>query len=318
MGRKIKKEKNIMKTFRPMLAPNQIVKVEDMFTNHSCLLASYKYDGIRCIFKNGEMISRALKQFPNKQLWTRFMDLAMLSKNNDIILDGELYCPSISFNELSGIIRQLDYPLPNDLTFNCFDTIENELFNSRFSSRLQVLQDLKINSPYFNTIPHWSIFSVKEVEDLFENALANGFEGLILRDPNGRYKFGRGTVKEGLIYKLKPFVTFDAKIIGVLQGTVVDPNAEKTINELGYSRTSKLKEDRLPSGRASDFVVLYERKELKVSIAMTNEEKEEIWKNKEKYIGKMIEYKGMKIGMKEDGLPRHPVFLRFRTDKDDE
>jgi len=301
-----------------MLAPNQIVKVEDMFINHSCLLASYKIDGIRCIFKDGEMLSRALKQFPNNQLWTRFMDLAIFAKNRNILMDGELYSPSISFNELSGIIRQLDCPLPEDLTFNCFDIVEDNLFEMQFHNRIMLLDSLGFNSKYFKTISQWSVFSPKEVEDLFENALANGFEGLILRDPNGYYKFGRGTVKEGLIYKLKPFVTFDAKIIGILQGTIVDPNAEKTINELGYSRTSKLKEDRLPSGRASDFVVLYEGKELKVSIAMTNEEKEEIWKNKEKYIGKMIEYKGMKIGMKEDGLPRHPVFLRFRQDKDDE
>jgi DNA ligase-1 len=231
-------------------------------------------------------------------------------------LDGELYSPSITFNELSGIIRQLDCTLPEDLAFNCFDIVEDELFEMSFRNRVMLLDSLELNSPYFKKVSQWSVFSPKEVEDLFENALSNGFEGLILRDPNGYYKFGRGTVKEGLIYKLKPFVTFDAKIIDVLQGTVVDPSAEKTINELGYSRTSKLKEDRLPSGRASDFVVLYEGKELKVSIAMTNEEKEEIWKNKEKYIGKMIEYKGMKIGMKEDGLPRHPVFLRWRLDRE--
>jgi hypothetical protein len=29
-----------------------------------------------------------------------------------------------------------------------------------------------------------------------------------------------------------------------------------------------------------------------------------------------IEYKAMKVGMKEDGLPRHPTTIRFRTDKD--
>lgn len=50
------------------------------------------------------------------------------------------------------------------------------------------------------------------------------------------------------------------------------------------------------------------------SIAMTNEEKKEVWENKEKYIGKYIEYKGMLVGAKD--LPRHPIFIRFREDKD--
>jgi DNA ligase-1 len=152
------------------------------------------------------------------------------------------------------------------------------------------------------------------IENKFEEALAWGCDGLILRSPNGRYKFGRGTVKEGLIYKLKPFQTFDAKILDVLQGTIVDPNAEKKINELGNSVTSKKKGDRILANKASDFVVLYEGKELKVSIAMTLKEKEEVWANKGKYIGRWIEYKGMLVGAKD--LPRHPVFLRFRDDKD--
>jgi len=116
---------------------------------------------------------------------------------------------------------------------------------------------------------------------------------------------------------MKPFQTFDAKIIDVIQGTEVRKGAKKKINELGNSVTSKKKDDRILINRACDFVVMYEGKELKVSIAMTNEEKEEVWKNRDNYIGKWIEYKGMKVGMKEDGLPRHPVFIRFRIDKDE-
>jgi len=48
---------------------------------------------------------------------------------------------------------------------------------------------------------------------------------------------------------------------------------------------------------------------------MTDTEKEEIWKNKEKYIGKIVEYKFMEIGMDDEGLPRHPTSVRMRYDK---
>lgn len=46
---------------------------------------------------------------------------------------------------------------------------------------------------------------------------------------------------------------------------------------------------------------------------MTDEEKEEVWKYRKKYLGKIIEYKGMLVGSKD--LPRHPVYLRMREDK---
>ena len=52
----------------------------------------------------------------------------------------------------------------------------------------------------------------------------------------------------------------------------------------------------------------------RVTITGTEEFRRDIWKNKEKYIGKMIEYKAMVIGMKD--FPRHPTFLRFREDRD--
>jgi len=300
-----------MKFFRPMLAPNEEISIKNL---QYPLLVSYKLDGIRCIFKDGQMYSRALKQFPNIQLKNRFKDVIYWTKEQDVILDGELLAKSITFNELSGLTRQLNKELPNDLHFYCFDAITNENFNQTFLNRKKELDRTGVDYlKHVKILQQISVNSSGEIDAIYEKALNWGCDGLILRDPNGRYKFGRGTIKEGLIYKMKPFQTFDSKIIDVLQGTIVNPKAEKTINELGYSRTSKLKEDRLPSGRASDFVVKYDGKELKISIAMTQDEKEEVWRNKEKYMGKMIEYKGMLVGSKD--LPRHPIFLRFREDK---
>ncbi len=60
---------------------------------------------------------------------------------------------------------------------------------------------------------------------------------------------------------------------------------------------------------------MYEGKALKVVIAMTDKEKEVVWKNQSKYLGRLIEYKGMLVGAKENGLPRHSVFIRYRDDK---
>jgi len=300
-----------MKSFSPMLAPNETV---DLTTLKYPLLASYKLDGCRCIFKDGQMYSRALKQFPNIKLRNSFGSLSRLSKTEDIILDGELLAKSLTFNELSGLTRQLDKELPADLYFYCFDEVLNKDFTMSFQTRTSFLEVACINHSRFQRVKQVWVYSVEEINELYKNALAWGCDGLILRNINGRYKFGRGTIKEGLIFKMKPFVTFDSKIIDVIQSTEVREGAEKKINELGRSVTSKKKEDRVLIDKAADFVVLYKGKELKVTIAMTDEEKQAVWKHRKSYIGKWIEYKGMLVGSKD--LPRHPVFLRFREDKD--
>ena len=310
-----------MKTFKPMLAPNQEIEgktVEDKAKNLPLpLLASYKIDGIRCIFKDGNMYSRSLKDIPNEKLHERFTLLKQYSKENDVILDGELYAPSIPFNELSGICRRLNSELPEDLKFYCFDTIWNGKANMAFkyrNNKISYLYD-EIGSENLEWVEQREVKTSEDVVTYFNEATEWGCDGLILRHPEGKYKYGRGTLKEGLIYKLKPYITFDAKIIEVIQATKVDSHAEKKINKLGYSETSKKKGDRIPIDKACAFVVMHKgQKKLKVMIAMTDKEKKKIWKNRETYIGRWIEYKGLVVGSKD--LPRHPVMLRFRLDKD--
>ena len=298
-----------MKQFKPMLASNTTI---DIKTLKYPLLVSYKLDGIRCLFFCGHMYSRSLKSFPNIQLRKRFEYLAKLSYEKNIILDGELLSKSLTFNELSGLTRQLDKELPEDLNFYCFDVIKDQNFNQNFQERVKLVINIGY-SDYVQIVKQKLLYTVEEVNKYYEEALDWGCDGLILRDPNGKYKFGRGTVKEGLIYKMKPFMTFDAIINDVIQATEVREGAEKKINELGRSVTSKKKDDRILIEKASAFVVKYEGLDLKVTIAMTDEEKEEVWHNRKKYIGRTIEYKGMLVGSKD--LPRHPVFLRFRDDK---
>jgi DNA ligase-1 len=302
-----------MKKFKPQLAPNEQISIDEL---PYPLLASYKYDGIRCIFKNGEMVSRSLKTIPNVKLHEKFEALKEYTRKENIIFDGELYTPEISFPELSGLCRRLDEVVPDSLNFYCFDVLTPGVESRPFRFRLEdVIVFSKHWPKIFKPVVHIMLENSTDTKHYFNGALNNGFEGLILRHPEGKYKYGRGTLKEGLIYKLKPYITFDAKIIEVIQGTEVDPNAEKKINELGYSETSKKKGDRIPVDKACDFVVMHEgEKRLKVMIAMTDKEKKEVWKNRESYIGRWIEYKGLVVGSKD--LPRHPVFLRFRDDKE--
>jgi DNA ligase 1 len=303
--------------FKPLLAPNEQI---DLAILQYPLLGSRKLDGIRCIFKDGEMITRNLKHFPNIKLRQNFEPLKKYSYDNNIILDGELLAESLTFNELSGLCRQLDKELPKDLYFYCFDMIKDSMFNIPFNVRTKELQNMFFKGNFasypMKVLEQRLYKTMEEIEIDFKITIENGnCDGLILRNPSSKYKFGRATLKENIIYKLKQYQTFDAQIYGIVQATKVRDGVETTINELGRSVTSKKQADRRLIEKASAFEVLYTNGQvLKVTLAMTDEEKEEIWKNQKSYLGKTIEYKGMLIGAKD--LPRHPVFLRYRNDKD--
>lgn len=321
-----------MKKFKPMKAPNQALEgktaYEKACTLSYPLIGSYKYDGFRCEFYEGQMRTASLKPFNNININQKFKPIVDFVRTEPILnplLDGELLAPSYPFNKFSGIFRSDKMELPSDTKFFMFDYVVEDKFDEGFFDRILRIPKIVESFPDLITmVEQKMLYSPEEVVAYYEQALSwveeyEGEEhfvcdGLILRSPSGRYKKGRGTMKEGLIFKLKPYETFDEKIIGIEEGTNVDPNAEKTINELGRSITSKKKCDRILAGWAKNFVVMHEGKtELAVSIKATKEKKIYIWNHQDEFIGKTVEYKGLMIGAKD--LPRHPTQVRFREDK---
>lgn len=316
------------KSFSPQLAPNQQVDLNEL---QYPLLASYKLDGIRCVLYKGKILSRSLKEIPNKQLKEKLEPLRKLTEDYQIILDGEIYSPELTFQEIQSFVMTQDFEdkklvkksgkvleIPKHLKFYGFDCIQNDDPDKRFIYRQEAVHMYLAEFPdVAESLTHTIVNSAKDVEEYFNRALEADYEGLILRNADGRYKFGRATLKENIIYKVKPFETFDGKIIGFVQSTEVNEDAEKKINELGYSVTSRKKDDRHNIEKCASVYVDYEGQKPKVSLAsLTDEEKEEIWHNQKEYLGRWIEYKAMRVGMKAGGLLRHPVFIRFREDKD--
>lgn len=320
--------------FKPMLATDATKELDNIkYPKY----ASMKLDGIRCVFHPDlGMVSRSLKPIQNKQLQDKFKVLTEEASRTGLIRDGELYGHKLTFQEITSACMTQDFydekthkkllkqydgdklaivghvaKLITQIEFYQFDHVDPDRHHVPLKDRIN------FEVPEGGVITFVSqnlMHSKEEVESLFKTALDQGFEGLILRDPVSPYKFGRSTLKEEFMLKIKPFDSFDTKIIGVVQSTEVNADVEKTKNELGRSVTSKKKDDRHLIEKASAFWVMYDKHALKVSLAMTDAEKEEVWKNRQNYIGRMIEYKGMKVGAKD--CPRHPVFVRFREDRD--
>jgi DNA ligase-1 len=295
--------------FKPMLFPNEAI--EPTAINRP-FLASTKLDGIRAIFIDGQMMSRSFKPIQNIQLHKKFEALKVYSKEHNVIIDGEIYGHGMSFQEVTHFVMTKDTKnekIPDALTFNCFDWIIDPKIGAR-DRYYQSLEAQVDNKLPMTIVEQCVVSSPSDVSRMFEKVLDQGYEGLILKQPDSAYKMGRVNFNDGVGYKFKPYQTFDAVVVDIEQGTKVREGSTRMMDAFGYSVTSGKKADRVPVDKACAFVVMYNNHEMKVSLAMTDEEKAFVWQNKDKYVGKKIEYKGMLVGSKD--VPRHPVFVRYR------
>jgi DNA ligase-1 len=144
--------------------------------------------------------------------------------------------------------------------------------------------------------------------------LSEGYEGVMLRDPNGPYKFGRSTENEGYLLKLKRFQDSEAVILEIVEKTNNENVKEK--DAFGRSKRSSAMAGLVLAGTMGAFKV----KDVKTGIefgigsGFTDEFRAEVWANQKKYIGKIVKYKSQEIGAKD--APRFPVFLSMRHPDD--
>ena len=294
------------KQFKPMLAPNEAIDIRDISYP---VYVSDKLDGIRCLFINGEMLSRSLKPIRNKQLNKRFEFLKVLSKKHDTIFDGELYLHNHTFQEITSYVSTEDKEPPEELKFYCFDCFNTDI--SAFQDRVALFNNILSKYKDVVCVEQTEIYYSEDITPMFEYALQNNYEGLILKNPYGHYKFGRATVTQNLMYKVKPFKTYDLKVIGTFERMKNTNDSE--INELGNKYKSNTLADKKPTGIAAGFITIYNNKEMKVTLTGNEAFRKNIWDNKNDYVGQTIEVKGMEVGSKD--VLRHPTFVRFREDK---
>ena len=296
-----------MVTFKPMLA---------VMWEKQCKYpkyASLKYDGIRAVFKDGQLLSRSLKPIRNVKIQEKFDSMRVYTDEHEVIFDGEFYSHELTFQEISSVVNSSDKEVPESLKFHCFDLVDKENYDEEYHFRWTKMNEtLPLFGDIVVFVEQRKVNNKDDIDAMFEKALEEGFEGLILRDICGRYKCGRSTVNEELLLKVKPFETHDL-IITAVHERMKNTNDKQT-NELGNSFRRNTVDAKEETGIAACFETIYNGFPMRVTCTGVEEFRREIWKNKEKYIGKMMEVRGMTIGAKD--VLRHPTFIRFREDKD--
>lgn len=299
-GRKeTKRERIKMKNFKPMLAG----KIENINTIEFPVIASPKLDGVRAIIIDGVVMSRSLKPIPNKHV----QELFGVSSLNG--LDGELIvgnpCDEAAFRTTtSGVMSKGGTP---DVKFYVFDDTSKP--EESFLERLALAQS-KVNE-HCVLVPQVTLNSLSELENLENEYLGKGYEGVMVRTIDSPYKFGRSTATEAYLLKLKRFCDSEAEILG-FEEQMINTNAATT-DELGHIKRSMQKEGLEGKGTLGAIRVrdLITKVEFSIGTGIDEETRSQIWSNQAKHLSDIIKYKFFPSGNKEK--PRFPVFQGFRS-----
>lgn len=196
---------------------------------------SRKIDGVRCSFywKDGEVKSASrgggdydpstyqIREHPQLK--------ELLSKNPHWILDGELYKHGKSLQQISGAARMektaggcdwLEYyiydvmfPAPFEERLKCLNVIK-ELLKLSFNPEREWKEDeLRIQM-----VPHELVKGKdkkKQIMDLHNQYVAEGWEGCVARDVSKPYKYG-GRGQE--MVKFKMYQDAEFEITGISEG----------------------------------------------------------------------------------------------------
>lgn len=268
------------------------------------LLASAKLDGIRALVKEGTVLSRSLKPIPNDYVQSLFKHLEHF--DGELIV-GDPTSKTCYRDTVSGVMSKDGEP---DVKFFAFD--HSGAITAPYILRCRGM----FSKPYNKRIIPLNQHHVTCLDTLLEleaKLLDQGYEGLILRDPNAPYKFGRSTVREGYLLKLKRFTDAEFEVVGFEER--MHNGNEATTNELGRTKRSSHKENKTGRGDLGALIVrTAEGLVFNVGTGFDDAQRAEIWTNQAKYQGAWAKVKFFAIGMKD--APRHPVFLGWRDERD--
>lgn len=289
------------------------------------VIATPKLDGIRCSTLDlprppnhrCEAVCRSLKSVPNCHIWSLIAEHCPPGLDGEIMTyHQDLFTPMEMrpFNLIqSDVMSILGTPIFKYHVFDMFDPAPPNGYRDLTRYDLRLLNLGATCLPEFCVrVPHTHIGSLSALLEYEASCVAEGYEGICFRTPNSPYKWGRSTLREGWLVKMKRFVTSEAEVIGVEEEMA--NNNPKAYNELGYAERSSHQANLVGKNRLGALICRHENGEFKIGTGFTALLRTALWDDQKKIIGRTVTYKHQPHGAKE--LPRIPVFIGFRDSRD--
>ena len=230
-----------------MLAPHKSVAIEEIVFP---AYISPKLDGVRAFVWDGKIMSRKFEPFPLPYVHQLF-DNVLFNRFDGELIVGNVTNPQTR-NLTSGSLNAKDDRQP-DLWFHLFDIIDTvEPFKDRYRALEKIVRHYGEKNR-IKLVEHRLVHNAIDVLEFEKDCLEMGYEGCILRDPDGKYKHGRGTLKERGMLKLKRFEDAEAQVLRVNEEMRNTNPAEK--DALGHTKRSKAQEGLVGKGRAGELEV---------------------------------------------------------------
>lgn len=270
-------------SFKPMLAAT-LEDIDNLLEYP--FGATPKIDGIRAIIRNGKLVSRTLKPIRNIQICKALESILPEGA------DGEIVTNLTNLQQTTSDVMTANKPIKH-FTYYWFDWVGSK----PYVERMAFIDKHELPETTGFTIVKLQPTIVKNKQEVIKfeaDVLRKGYEGVILRTLDGDYKYGRSTLREGYLMKLKRFTDAEAEIVDV----------EELVHQDGTKgRTLGCFVAQTPDGI-----------QFKIGTGFTQEQRDEFWKEKETLPGQFVKYKYFDMSIKT--APRHPVFLALRDSID--
>ena len=293
---------------KPMLA-KQADKVTKTNIFNKKWIASRKIDGLRCIIYLGDdgklhTSSRGATNYDSAmfEILTHPALIKLFKNNKGLMLDGECYHHGYTLQQINSIARTQKVAKDLEiLQFYWYDIVDlNNPFKTRLAKMKSIASELKEygseiswepdkifkeNELRIQFVPQVEVSGWDNMMKLHNEYVSEGWEGLVIRDPERPYK-PNGRTND--MIKIKVYKDDCFKVVGKEAGLRGSEDMV-FIMQMPDGRTFKAK----PFG--------------------DREQKQEYWINfEEKYNGHIGECKFFYYS--DDGIPLQPAFKAFRDD----
>ncbi len=269
----------------PTEAPN-LPMLAHKYKDHSkkvkfpCVV-SPKVDGLRLILS-----VQGGKVTTTSRTGTTFTGLDHITSEyagfDNIVLDGELYSRTLTFEQISSVVRKGDVndPRMGSIFFYAFDIINEDTYHQR----VIYLDTLVSGLANTEVVPWYLVNSHEEIETKHKQFLAEGWEGTMVRNIDSLYQKNKRSYD---LLKHKEFLDSEFEVIGWKSG--------------------KGKFENVPT-----FLLRCDGGEFEAVPKGDQELREFYLENADSYIGQKATIRFFEYTA--DGIPRFPVLVDFRSD----
>lgn len=240
-----------MKFEKPMLASDW-----DASKVQFPLILQPKIDGVRALNVNGRLVGRSLKEHANRHVTELFSHPALAG------MDGEMAAEHQCNPRLCSLTTSALNTIEGEpyVLWWLFDYVTDSTahlpYYQRYKLLMQQVEHVKRNLPSLGSrlriMPQDHVCNMDMLMAHHEEFRAAGFEGSIIRDPNGMYKNGRSTVREGGLLRIKDFADCEIVVTGFEEGQT-NLNEAK-LNELGLTERSTHQENMVPNSMVGTII----------------------------------------------------------------